>query len=274
MSPVFSILGEEFQYAAHSLKYRFFGSRARPENKILVNGSPKTGTTWMYRMLASIPGYHFIGNFNGDIQRYHQTPPGSVIHGHDACTPDLIKILHENQIKVVLMLRDPRDQVVSRVFHFRRSHNDRWHNTFIELSDVEAIMACIEGRPGLRSVNDLIGLTQSWLDSEYEILCIKYEDLSLKPLKEFQRVIHYAGINIDHRLASAIVTRNRFERLTIGKKIWKRGRKAGQENSNSHFRKGIIGDWKNYFNEQHKERFKEIAGQKLIEMGYETGFDW
>jgi hypothetical protein len=40
------------------------------------------------------------------------------------------------------------------------------------------------------------------------------------------------------------------------------------------FRKGIIGDWRNYFTSEHKQAFKNVAGQLLIDLGYEPNFDW
>ena len=40
------------------------------------------------------------------------------------------------------------------------------------------------------------------------------------------------------------------------------------------FRKGQIGDWKKWFNKEHKEVFKEKMGDLLISLGYETNNDW
>ena len=40
------------------------------------------------------------------------------------------------------------------------------------------------------------------------------------------------------------------------------------------FRKGQIGAWKKHFKEHHKQAFKAIAGQLLVDLGYETDFDW
>jgi hypothetical protein len=90
------------------------------KQKVLVNGSPKTGTTWMLKLVNSIPGSHGLGNFRGEIDRNRTIGPGDVVHGHDWYTPELAQILIENGIKVVLMMRDPRDQLISRVFHIRR----------------------------------------------------------------------------------------------------------------------------------------------------------
>jgi len=40
------------------------------------------------------------------------------------------------------------------------------------------------------------------------------------------------------------------------------------------FHEGKIGSWKKYFKERHKIAFKKIAGQLLIDLGYEKDFDW
>lgn len=274
MKQLFSILGEEIGYTGLALKYRFMQGRKHRPIKVLVNGSPKTGTTWMIKLITSIPGYQAAGNFQGEIQRYAQVVPGDVVHGHDAFTSELGKILAGNQVKVVLMMRDPRDQVVSRVFHLRRETTNRVYQRFLALSDDDAIMMCIEGAAGVRSANDLLKLTQSWLSGRMEILCVKYEDLVAHPAAELRKVFRYLDIDLDDALLKTVIQRNRFERLTVGKKIWKTWRAAGQEDPNSHFRKGIVGDWRNYFNDEHKQRFKEILGSTLIEMGYEKDWDW
>ena len=40
------------------------------------------------------------------------------------------------------------------------------------------------------------------------------------------------------------------------------------------FRKGLIGDWKSHFTPEHKDAFKRVAGQLLIDLGYEKDFEW
>ena len=42
----------------------------------------------------------------------------------------------------------------------------------------------------------------------------------------------------------------------------------------STFRKGVIGDWRNHFTEEHKQAFKEQAGAELVRLGYEDDLDW
>jgi hypothetical protein len=40
------------------------------------------------------------------------------------------------------------------------------------------------------------------------------------------------------------------------------------------FRSGKTGGWKEYFTEEHKSLFKEMAGDLLVRLGYETTNDW
>ena len=47
-----------------------------------------------------------------------------------------------------------------------------------------------------------------------------------------------------------------------------------KENPGTFYRKGAVGDWKNYFTEESKKWFKEEAGDALILAGYEENLNW
>jgi hypothetical protein len=195
------------------------------------------------------------------------------VHGHDKLTPELEQILQRKHIGAVLMLRDPRDQVVSRLFHIRRDPSHVWHARMRALSDDEALMACIEGREGLPGVRDMINLTRSWLVGDAKALCVRYEELLSRPGEQLRRVFEHLDIPASEGLLEAVVQRNRFERLTAGRRFWKT-RRPGQEDPSSHFRKGIQGDWRHHFQPRHVQGFKLLAGAELLAMGYEQDEDW
>lgn len=274
LSRVLSISGQELKYKFSAFVYQIAHSRGGRRGYVLVNGSPKTGTTWMLKMIASIPGYRAVGNFGSDKSRYYEIIPGDVVHGHHKYSDDLWNILRTKNIKVILMVRDPRDQTVSRMFHVKRSAIHRWHERFGELSDDEALMACITGRPDLPGVMAMINLTYSWLSAGDKVFSVNYESLISNPAIEFRKVLDYLGINLNDYLVQAIITRNQFERLSVGKRFWEPARKPGQNDPNSHFRKGIVGDWNNYFKETHIAKFKQLAGSQLIDLGYEKDLNW
>lgn len=274
LAQIGAVAAEELRYYNLGLRYWLATRRPGEKRKILVNGTPKTGTTWMVRMLASIPGYHAAGNFKGDIQKYLRAVPGNVIHGHERYKPELAAQLEQAQIAVVLMLRDPRDQVVSNLFHFRRDTTNRWYQEMNQLDLDEALLMLIEGRPGLPSVMQWCSTSKSWLDAGYPLIAVRYEDLLVQAEQELGRIAARLAIPLSPGLTRAIVQRNRFERLTMGKRIWSDGRRPGEENDASHFRKGIRGDWRSYFKPVHVERFKEVAGDLLIEWKYESSLAW
>lgn len=243
--------------------------------KVLVNGSPKTGTTWMYTMICSLPGFFPVGNYNQEIDRYATAESGSVVHGHDGYSETLQSLLDKNDFRTILMIRDPRDQLVSRVFHVRRENSHSGSERYGKMALDDLITLCIEGEEGLPGMDTLMNLTLSWFDAAHT-MPVRYEAL-LKDTKahvvEVLRFIGFAERQLQP-LAQATIQRNRFERLSKGRRFWKNGRRPGQENRTSHFRKGISGDWKNHLKPKHVARFKEVAGQQLIELAYEKDFDW
>jgi hypothetical protein len=265
---------EEAAYRLAALRHGFVPRGAR--RILLVNGSPKTGTTWMQMMLASLPGYRRGGNFKGRIARYLSAQPGQVIHGHDPLTAELQGYLQRMNIGVILMVRDPRDQIVSRMFHVRRDAKHAWHQPFQSMSDDDALLACIEGRHAhtLPGIATLTALTQSWLAVPASARLVRYEDLHTDALAQMQAVLQHLQIAVSPALLKAVIARNRFDRLTVGRNLFQRGRQPGEADAASHFRKGITGDWRNHFKPQHIQRFKELAGDTLIAWGYETDCDW
>jgi hypothetical protein len=40
------------------------------------------------------------------------------------------------------------------------------------------------------------------------------------------------------------------------------------------FRSGKTGAWHEYFSEEHKKLFKDVAGDLLVRLGYEKNNDW
>lgn len=274
LTRVLRISGQEIRYGYSSFRYLITRSGRDDRGCVLVNGSPKTGTTWMLRMISSVPGYRAIGNFGSNIARYQSVSSGDVVHGHHMFSEDLWQILQSKDVRVVLMVRDPRDQAVSRMYHVKRSGAHRWHERFGEMSKDEALMACITGRPDLPGVEAMINLTYSWLQARDKALCINYEALISNPVSEFCKVLEYLGITPSEYLVQAIIARNQFERLTVGNRFWKSARKPGQDDPNSHYRKGVVGDWKNHFTNAHIEKFKQLVGAQLIDLGYEEDLHW
>jgi hypothetical protein len=68
-------------------------------------------------------------------------------------------------------------------------------------------------------------------------------------------------VSADRETTDRCVERSSFERLSGG-------RRPGDEDSSSHYRKGIAGDWRSVLDETALGHFESIAGGLARELGY------
>lgn len=231
----------------------------------IVNEHPKSGGTWVAQMLSSALDLPFFRN---------QIPSfcTSIIHGHYLNPRGLHNVL--------VVWRDGRDVMVSWYHHsffLRKDGRNKdqvkvWRNNlnFDNYKDVknnlpEFIEYCFTRKQhSLRFTwSDFV---KTWLNQP-NVVYVKYEDLRGQPVAELLRVVYrLAGLSMDENTATRIVEEYSFERLT--------GRRPGQENSESFLRKGIVGDWKNYFSPEACKIFNYYAGRELVSLGYEEDHTW
>jgi hypothetical protein len=183
--------------------------------------------------------------------------------------------------RVSVVLRDGRDLMVSFYYHhlFYNEWNhhpsvdrQRAHLGFKDFDDIRRNLPnfieyvnCVWGKRWNHFT--WAEFVESWLDNVPDSHIVKYEDLLVNPLETMERALKAVGeTEIDMVRLSEIVDKYRFEKLA--------GRKAGQENKSSFVRKGVSGDWVNYFTREAREVFDQYAGDALIRCGYETSHRW
>lgn len=74
-------------------------------------------------------------------------------------------------------------------------------------------------------------------------------------------------MKIDSWFVSKLLGKHSFDKLS-GE------RKRGRIDEHSHYRKGVAGDWKNHFEDVHKEKFKEVYGDIPVKLEYEQDNCW
>lgn len=200
-----------------------------------------------------------------------------------------------------VVMRDLRDTLVSWYFSLRYSHPVM--SAFIakareilgQLDEEEGLLALLTPSPALKTESfafflptladafvenlnradflaylarftEYIAHVQtSWMD-DHDTLRIRYEDLVADEYAAFERIVDYCQINVTRQRLHEIVRSNTFEMVT--------GRQPGQEENTCHQRKGIVGDWRNYFSARVKDEFKQRFGSVLIRTGYESHLNW
>lgn len=205
------------------------------------------------------------------------------------------------------VVRDPRDIVVSAYFSHKKVHG-----LYPEIVEHRKRLESMSKDDGLFAEIDFSAKEFEELDlwdyAHPNVLEVKMEELTAAPFEWFTRIFRFLEM-IDNELepvgaadrvllsANRLVYRGRrvlpglerhalkpvarftSERLsrTLSKLSFSRlagGRARGREDTNSHYRKGVPGDWANHFTPAHKAYFKERYGDLLIKLDYEDNYDW
>ena len=226
----------------------------------------KAGSQWVYSFLAKLVPDRIV---TPKPQAAHVTgspiQPGAVYPTVYLTRPQLDAVEVSGEQRRIIVLRDLRDTLVSLYFSLRYSHKETdayvtsIREVLVKLSQQEGLLWLLENRFRLISQ-----VHETWLDGGG--FFVKYEELVGDEYKWFERIAGYCGIEVEQKALNEAIRSVSFERLS--------GRKRGEEDQNSHFRKAVVGDWRSYFDDEIKARFKVKYGDLIIRAGYEDGHDW
>lgn len=229
---------------------------ANKATSFLMTEYPKSGGSWLTTMLAEITQVDFPRN------RF-PSERGSAFQGH--------YIKGYGQKRVVVLWRDPRDIVVSYYFHsiIGNSHTNPAHvealRASIGISKPENVKEelpkfidyMFSGKLSPRFTwNDFF---ERWYGDD-DVVHVSYEELHKDAGAALKKIAEYLSVNVTEDSISEIVRKNSFENKT--------GRKPGEENNGSFARKGIVGDWKNYFTDESLALFNSYVCGREKKLGY------
>jgi hypothetical protein len=93
------------------------------------------------------------------------------------------------------------------------------------------------------------------------VLCLRFEDLILNRRQALLRILDYLQERGFERRVSQVQALTALEQAIVP-------RRSGT------FRKAQPGNWREYFSEANKAAFKTVAGDILIQLGYEKDHNW
>lgn len=245
---------------------------------IIIVGYPKSGTTWLTRLVADLLQCPLKGNWGFD-------DPGQVIiEGLDrqsdfACYKshhsynEIFKTSEQPVYKIIYLIRDPRDIVISGANFFGHAYNvtglkaiqSKIINSFKAntKNKKQMIQAVLEGNA---SINPWCRL--SWQEHyqpyhNQEILFIRYEKLVVQAKAECHKILDYLSIQKPEIEILKAIEQQSFKN--------KKGRATENEDRFEYLllRKGSYGYWKKEFSEEEKKMFIDSFKQdKLFKKFY------
>ena len=235
----------------------------------------KSGSQWVRAVLTECAPERIVTPRVGIAQFYDDALiAGAIYPALYIPYDDYCKVLEKNDATqsphvTFVVIRDLRDTMVSLYYSLKVSHPliaeqlVRERRELTEKTLEDGLLMLIKDRMG--AVADI---QRSWLPpcNRGEAMLIRYEDLVANEQEQFARIVNYCQLGTSPEALREIVTRNSFEKQT--------GRHKGEEDTASHFRKGIVGDWRNAFSEKVKQEFKRQFGDVLIQTGHESGLGW
>ena len=184
---------------------------------------------------------------------------------------------YDSSVRLVHLVRDGRDVVVSGAAHRLNIARQRWANGVAGSGqeDLEAAQQLDD-----RVIPDRLFelFTRNWVDTNSamlrcaslfeSVLTIRYEDL-LDDTEHWARrlfgfITEGTDVPATPGQVRACVEAASFERLSGGRKL-------GEEDRESFFRKGQAGDWENWFTVEQLRRFDDAGGELLERFGYDRG---
>lgn len=269
-------LTRKYNIAVRSLRYSKIKGRFSDAPKVLLNSLPKSGTHLIERLFFELPMLQHYGgrtiminthdnSFEPETKRLKKIHNGQFAPAHIQYNEEIYSFIKAAKIKVVQMIRDPRDVLISQWLYVKdldKAHKSHKYISSLE-TDIEQFEAVINGRQNIiEPFADVANKFSGWR-SKPDVLTIRFEDLvgskgggsDEEQLQTVKKII--AHINLP-------VKEDKLEIIT--QKIF--------SSKSSTFNTGKINKWKTVFTNEHKDICKERIQHILELYGYEQNSSW
>lgn len=259
--------------------FQSFGDRY-PQSTLFIAGLPKSGTTWLEKMIASYEGFHELmipevashemkhgGSHDYELPddmftRFDQALVLTKMHVHGSTHN--ARVLKDSNIRYVVLYRDLRDVAVSNFFYVRNTPWHPEHHVYKGVDTQEGLAIFAQ-----RTLPAYAQWVRSWHKNRDPSISaiIRYEQLLADDRNVLKQVAKLFQLDDSDQTIERITQRNSFKSMSGGRSV-------GESNENAFARKGVAGDWVNHFNDELRKQYKEAIGDFLIEFGYEQSQDW
>jgi len=261
-------------FLAQGYEKHLAGYRARPSD-IIVASFPKSGTTWLQELVWRVV-HGETGASSGDATLEYSFPQLEQSHImavrplEDVPEPRLIKshlpyqLLPESVLssgaKVLYVSRDARDACVSG-YHWSRMVNLYvYRGTFPEFRE--------RFTRGLLFPGPYKEHVKGYLDHADTVLCLTYEQLHSDRAEAVRKIAAFLGRALTDADVEGIVANTGFAAMKANPNTnfhqWhEKGFARKDQEEGGQLRKGVVGDWRNYFTEAESDAFMKWRNEPV-----------
>ena len=242
---------------------------------VIITSFPKSGRTWIRvligKYLAEYVGIDKKMNYDKLINLplfadlFPEIPRIGYGHGNNSgfSTPEKLNPIREvhKTVKIILLIRDPRDTLVSHYFsRTKRTKNKPYKGS---ISDF-----IYEKKGGFDTIIRFYNIWESKKDFPLDFLLVRYEDLHADTEKELKKIIEFTGLPVNEDMIKNAVNFASFSnmrKIETSEATVSVALKPGNINDTSSFktRKGKIGDYINHFSKEEIEYLTDKMKKEL-----------
>lgn len=255
-------------------------SKAGNSMPILINSVPKSGTHLVEQLFNN---FEPVKNYNFFIAQQPTQPfrirsqkkinnmikkikMGELLRGHIYYSAETLNKLKKQNCLILFIYRDPRDIVISEANYLTKMNTLHRAHKFFKLKDNQkdqiklAISGIQSNKIDYSNVFNRLNPYSGWLlSSSKNIFPIKYEDLRNNIDKVLNDLYKFLDLN------------DYFFDCSIEKDTFIKQCKSGINPKKSHtFNKGKTGSWKEIFDEELSQLFKENSKDLLEKFNYKN----
>lgn len=248
------------------------------DGDVFVVTYPRSGTTWTEQMVHllvhqgeqgeqrltdAVPWLETLPHRPGGMHEFLKTLPGRRLFTSHLPYP-LMPQHGNTTAKVVYVARNPKDVAISTYFHdqSKAGYEGTWE---------EHLQLFMNGDVAFGSYLDHVLPWWQASQRDRNILFLKYEDMKNDHAGNVARIASFLEIQTDADLIDKVVTMSSFQSMKSGQNTnfdWI----PQKEDKPKHFRKGDVGDWRNYFSVEQSQQMDDLFLQKMNGTGLRFDF--
>ncbi|KAK2169202.1 hypothetical protein LSH36_12g36031 [Paralvinella palmiformis] len=263
------------------------GSFQMKEGDVLVTAYPKTGITWIQELV-------WLVYYKGDIAKAHSVPlterctyleykPSGVPSGLDLLekesTPHIMKThmkseifkkqIESRKVRVIVVIRNPKDTLVSLYHFYRMTANlGYFKGTWDDFFEIYKAKHLIYG--------DYFDWYSSWLPQckdNFNVKLVKYEDMQRSMPDVINDLCLFLDKSLSEKQINDIMKHLSFDSMSRNGAVNCKNIPYFDFTVSSFLRKGIIGDWKNYFTREQSALVDKPYNDVIVSMGVKLEFE-